>query len=154
MASNVVNGTDVCLFMEIGQVTGSTTGTTLEVVALSTGCKINIQNSTIKTSSKDSGKFESSIAGRFSYTIDGDGFYSTDADASRITYDQLMGAFLSGKTLTVTIGQTTGVLPQVKGSGKMLVGKVIITKFDADFKDQSAATFSISMEGVDALTYS
>ena len=150
MASTVVNGRDVCLFLSAS---GVTTGSTKSVIALSTGCKIGIQMSTIKTSTKDSGKFESSIAGRYSYTVDSDGFYSLDADASRVTFDQLMGAFLSGTTITCTIGGTTGVLPQVPGSGKTLVGTCLITKLDMDAKDDSAITFNITLEGIGALTW-
>jgi predicted secreted protein len=143
--ANIVNGSDVCLFV--------TSGSTSQVIAMSTGCKISITMGTIKTSSKDSGRFESSVAGRFSYTVDGDAFYSLDADAGRYTYDELMTMYLARTPLTISIGSTTGVMPQVLGTGKVLTGSVLITKLDMDAKDDAAVTFTISMEGVGALTY-
>jgi len=56
--------------------------------------------------------------------------------------------------VVITIGATTGVMPQVKGTGKVLSGSAIITKLDLDAKDQSAVTYTISLEGTGELTYS
>jgi len=145
MGSTVVKGTDVCLFI----------GTALakKPIAFATSCKISIAASTSKTTSKDSGKWEESVQQRFSWSIDSEQFKSIGTDAGRLLFADMLTSMLAGVPVTVTIGECTGVMPQVLGVGKSFVGTAIITKFDADGKDGDSATYSVSMEGTGELTY-
>ena len=147
--ANKVMGQNVCLFVS----SGSTSGTTAQVLALATSCKISITLATINTANKDDGDFESVLPTRFSWTIDGDGFYSVDADAARFTFDELMAMYLAKTPIGVAIGSTTGVMPQVVGTGKVLSGQAYITKLDIDAKDANAVTYTISLQGTGALAY-
>ena len=146
MVNTIVNGSDVVLFV-------TTTGAIKNPIAMSTSCKIAITMGIIKTSSKDNGQFESSIGGRFSWSADSEQFYSIDVDPDRQSFDELMTLFLAKTPIVITIAKTTGVMPQVPGTGKVLSGTVLITKLDMDAKDDNAVTYSISMEGISALTY-
>lgn len=133
-----VKGSNVCLF--VGDIDK-------KVIAASTSCKIGISMATIKTSSKDSGDFEESIDGRFTWTMDSEQFMTTGTDTAKLSYDDILAMILAKELITVTIGQTTGVLPASLGTGKALKGTAWITKCDNDAKDGDAATYSISLEG-------
>ena len=136
-----VKGSNVCLF------TGTTTK---KVFAASTDCKLSVTMGTIKTSNKDSGDFEESMDGLISWNMTSDNMKTTNGgtpDAALLTYDEVVDMILAKTIITVTIGETTGVLPHVLGTGKGLVGTAWITKCDDDNKSGDISTFSVTLEG-------
>lgn len=143
---DVLNGSDVCLF--IGP------KATQKVIAMSDSCKISLSLATIKTSSKDSGDWESEQATRMSWSADSSQFMPADPDAARLVFDDLFDLMIAKTPIQIMIGQITGALPQVLGTGKAMQGMAIITKLDPDFKDADKVTYSITLNGTGALTNS
>lgn len=145
MSITKIKGSNVCLF------TGTTTK---KVFAASSACKLSLTMGTIKTSNKDSGDFEESMDGLFSWTMDSDQMKTTNGgtpDTAALTYDEVVELMLAKTIITVTIGETTGVLPLALGTGKGLVGSAWITKCDDDNKAGDISTFSVTLEGTGAL---
>lgn len=150
MSANVINGTDLCLFI--------TSGATKRCIALATSCKISTSMATKQISSKDStGNWEEFIPGRLSWTIDSDNLFTQDAALSAQTYDTLSDAWIARTLLTVTIGQVTtssmGYVQTLGTSNKALSGTVYITKLDLNAPNDDSATFSVSFQGTGALTH-
>jgi len=147
MSANVINGTDLCLFI--------TSGATKKCIALASSCKISTSMSTRKIGTKDSGIFEESAAGRISWTCDSDNLFTQDS-ISGYTYDSLMDLHLSRTSVVITFGTTTtsGMgYPQTIGTGKTLTGTVWISKVDLNAKDNDNSSFTVSMEGTGPLTH-
>lgn len=148
MSANVINGTDLCLFI--------TSGATKRCIALATTCKISTSMSTRKIASKDSGIWEESASGRMSWTCDSDNLFTQDLNVSGYTYDVLVDLMFSRTPVTITFGvvSTSGMgYPQIIGTGKSLTGSAWITKLDLNAKDNDNTSFTISMEGNGALSH-
>lgn len=160
MSANVINGTDLCLFI--------TTGSTKKCIALATTCKIGVTMSTRKIASKDSGIWEDSAVGRMSWTCDSDQLFTQDFSGvsqtgttantanSGFTYDSLMDLMIARTPIVITVGAvtTSGMgYQQTLGTGRNLTGTALITKLDLNAKDNDNATYTITMEGTGALTH-
>lgn len=153
MSANVINGTDLCLFI--------TTGATQKCIALATTCKVGVSMSTRKIASKDSGIWEDSAVGRMSWTCDSDNLFTQDftgstPGASGYSYDSLLDLMIARTPVTVTIGMvtTSGMgYQQTLGSARHLSGTALITKIDLTAPDNDNSTFTISLEGTGALTH-
>lgn len=150
--ANVINGTDLCLFI--------TTGATKKCIALATSCKIAISHATRKIASKDSGIWEESTTGRISWTCDSEQLFTADFDniapsVSGFSHSHLLDLMIARTPITITFGvvATSGVVPQSVGTGKTMTGTAILTKCDLSAGDNSNVTYSISMEGTGALTH-
>jgi predicted secreted protein len=146
MSANVINGTDLCLFI--------TSGATKKCIALATTCKISTTMSTRKIASKDSGVWEESAVGRMSWSCDTDNLFTQDAiSSSAYTYDNLFDLVISRTPVVVSFGMvtTSGMgYPQTIGS-KYLSGTALITKLDLNAKDNDNSSFTVTLEGTGAL---
>ena len=154
MAANVINGTDLCLFI--------TTGATKKCIALATTCKISTSMSTRKIASKDSGIWEESAVGRMSWSCDSDNLFTQDytgtsAALSGFSYDSLLDLMIARTPVIITFGMvtTSGMgYQQTLGAGRNVSGTALITKLDLNAKDNDNTSFTIAMEGTGALTHS
>jgi len=150
-SANVINGTDLCLFI--------TSGATKRCIALATSCKISTSMATKQISSKDStGNWEEFIAGRMSWTVDSDNLFTQDnLGTSGQTYDTLIDLMIARTSVTITIGQVTTSLmgyPQTLGTtSKALSGSAYITKLDLNAPNDDSSTFTVSFQGTGALTH-
>jgi len=154
MAKNVVNGTDLCLFIGASGAT--------KCIALATSCKIGISMATRQISSKDStGSWEENVAARLSWTCDSDNLYTADLDSesgatSGYSYSHLADLMIARTPIIITVGEVTteGMgYEQTLGTGKTLTGSAYITGIDLNAPDQDNSTFTISMIGTGALTH-
>ncbi len=146
MAANVINGTDLCLFIS--------SGATKKCIALATTCKISTTMSTRKIASKDSGIWEDSIASRMTWTCDSDNLFTQDAVITGYTYDNLFDIMIARTVLTINFGAvtTSGMgSPQTIGA-KYFSGTAYITKLDLNAKDNDNSSFTVTLEGTGALT--
>jgi len=144
MSANVINGTDLCLFI--------TTGGTKKCIALASTCKISTSMSTRKIASKDSGVWEESAVGRMSWSCDSDSLFTQDV-LSGFTYDNLFDLVITRTPIVVSFGMvtTSGMgYPQTLGS-KFLSGTALITKLDLNAKDNDNSSFTVTLEGTGAL---
>jgi predicted secreted protein len=149
MAANVINGTDLCLFV--------TSGATVRCIALATTCSLAINMATRQISSKDStGNWDENTSGRLSWTVDSDNLFTQDLGLSAYTYDNLVDMMIARQPITITLAKVTTDnmgYPQTKGTGKYLTGSALITSITANGPDQDNATFSVSMVGTGALAH-
>jgi len=148
MPANVINGTDVCLFI--------TSGATKKCIALATTCKINVTMGTRKVACKDSLGAEESVPTRYSWSCDSDNFFTQDVIVSGLTFDNMIDLQLGRTLVTITIGTTTSSymgFPQTLGVGKSLSGTAWVTKCDLTAKDNDNTTYTINMEGTGPLTH-
>lgn len=155
MAANVVNGTDLCLF--IG------TGTTKKCIALATSCKIAVAMATRQIASKDStGNWDEAAPGKLSWTCDSDNLFTQDYDSltgnsyQSYSYSNLVDLMIARTPITITVGQvsTSGMgFPQTIGTQKNLTGTAYITALDLNAPNDDNSTYTISMIGTGALTH-
>lgn len=149
--ANVIDGTNLCLFI--------TSGSTTKCIALATNCKISMNMATKQISSKDStGNWEDYLSGRLSWTIDSDNLMTQDAlFPSGFTFDNLVEIMIQRTTLTATIGQVATPLmgyPQTLGTTyKNLSGSCYVTKLDLNAPNDDSSTFTVSLQGTGALTF-
>ncbi len=144
MSANVINGTDLCLFI--------TTGATKRCIALATTCKISTSMSTREIASKDSGVWTEKAVGRMSWNCDTDQLFTQDV-VSGFTYDNLFDLVTSRTPVVISFGMvtTSGMgYPQTLGT-KFLSGTGLITKLDLNAKDNDNSTFSVTIEGTGPL---
>lgn len=153
---NIINGTDLCLFI--------TSGSSKKCIALSTTCKLGVSMSTRKIASKDSGVWEESAVGRMAWTCDSDNLFTQDFSLttgatgalSGFTYDSLMDLMIARTPITITLGSvsTSGMgYQQTLGTSRQLTGTALITKLDLNAPDNDNSTFTISLEGTGPLTH-
>lgn len=145
MATNVLNGTDMCLFI----------GT--ECIALAKSCKIGVSMATRDIGSKDSGKWSEFASGRLSWTCDSDNLFTNETDMTSYTYDDLYDMMIARSGITISVGEVTtpGVgYPQTQSTADAsLTGLAYITKLDLNAASEDNTTFTISMQGTGALTH-
>lgn len=149
MSANVINGTDLCLFV--------VSGATKKCIALATTCSLAINMATRQISSKDStGNWDENISGRLSWTVDSDNLFTQDLNLSAYTYDNLVDLMIARTPLTITLTKVSTEnmgYPQTVGSGKSLTGSAYITALNVNAPDQDNSTFTVSMIGTGALTH-
>lgn len=141
MANNIIEGSDLMLFL------GG------KSIAFATSHKLSISAETTETSSKDNGgSWKSSKVKKLSWTASSDNLYSEDGYEALVT--QMVAkteiqAVFAPKSETADEVPTTGWTPTAATG---YTGKVIITSIEANAPDGDNATFSVSFEGVGALT--
>lgn len=139
--ANVILGTDLMLFKEG------------KALAVATACKLTINANVLETSSKDSGCWVSKQAAKLSWTASSDNLF-TVAD-----YESLVDAMISRETVILQFSTVAnandcngvpsgGWTPNSDG----YTGEAIITSIDMNAADNENATYSVSFEGVGALT--
>ena len=138
--ANVILGTDLMLFK------GG------KALAVATACKLTINANVLETSSKDSGKWVSKQAAKLSWTASSDNLYTIE------DYKSLVDAMIARTPVelqfsTVSNSDSDGVptdgLTAAKDGYK---GSAIITSIDMNAADNENATYTVSFEGVGALT--
>lgn len=156
MSANVINGTDLCLFVATG-----TTGAK-KCIALATNCKIAVAMATRQIASKDStGNWDENAAAKLSWTCDSDNLFTQDYDALNASgvgwsYSSLVDAMIARTPIYITVAvvATPGAgYQQAVGTGKTLSGYALITALDLNAPNDDNATYTISMVGTGALTH-
>jgi predicted secreted protein len=141
MAQDVILGTDLMLFK------GG------KALAVATSCKLTINANVLETSSKDSGCWVSKQAAKLSWNASSDNLF-TVAD-----YKSLVDAMISRDEVELQFSTvanandcngvpTSGWTPATDG----YKGSAIITSIDMNASDNENATYTVSFEGVGALT--
>lgn len=126
-----IAGVDVLVYVDVS---GTPT-----VLGGQSGATLNRSTNVIDTTSKDANGWAENVAGVNSWGVDCDGFIV----ASDSAYGALETAWMDRQTVDVEIR-----VP----SGKTYSGTAIISDFPAEFPQDGAATFSLSLTGTGALT--
>lgn len=139
--ANVILGTDLMLFKG-GKALG-----------VATACKLTINANVLETSSKDSGKWVSKQAAKLSWTASSDNLYTVD------DYKSLVDAMIARTPVelqfsTVSNSDSENGVPSGGWSPASdgYKGSAIITSIDMNAADNENATYTVSFEGVGALT--
>lgn len=139
--ANVILGTDLMLFK------GG------KALAVATACKLTISANVLETSSKDSGKWVSKQAAKLSWTASSDNLYTVD------DYKSLVDAMIARTPVelqfsTVSNSDSDSGVPSGGWSPASdgYKGSAIITSIDMNAADNENATYTVSFEGVGALT--
>lgn len=142
MAQDVILGTDLMLFK------GG------KALAVATSCKLTINANVLETSSKDSGKWVSKQAAKLSWTASSDNLFTVS------DYKSLVDAMIKREKVELQFSTvanadsdgggipTSGWTPATDG----YKGDAIITSIDMNASDNENATYTVSFEGVGALT--
>ena len=148
-------------------------GDTMNVIAAATSCAINVNADTIDVSSKDSGRYGSSIAGKISWDITSDAlFFITESGDTRYSYNKLMDSLISGEALdvswaTVSNFDTANAASDnnadedgnVFHSGRkqtsakdLYSGKAVVTSLQLTADNGSLSTYSVTFAGKGKIT--
>lgn len=143
-------------------------GNTLEVIAASTSCSININADTIDVSTKDSGRFGSNIAGKVSWDISADAlFMVSDSGDTRYSYEKLLDSLISGEPLDVSWATVSNFdtansasdnnsdeygnvfTPSRKQTSAkdLYSGKAVVTSLQLSADNGSLSTYSVTFAG-------
>lgn len=126
--TGIVNGSLICIYVE---------GVKVAYLLSNSSSK---SRATRKTSNKDSGQFETSLAGLISTGYECNGLMVEGS-----SYVTLYDLFIAGDSVTVM--ESSGVTGDIKYSQE-----AIITKLDRDNPHQENSTFSVSFEGTGDIT--
>lgn len=139
--ANVILGTDLMLFKSG------------KALAVATACKLTINANVLETSSKDSGKWVSKQAAKLSWTASSDNLYTIE------DYKSLVDAMIARTPVelqfsTVSNSDSDGGVPTEGWTAAKdgYKGSAIITSIDMNAADNENATYTVSFEGVGALT--
>lgn len=144
--ANVLNGKDLMLW--IGG----------KVVALSTGCTINLSAETSDAATKDDGMWGAPEVSGMSWSASNESVDSADEDRTNDqVYAQLFDLFVAGEPVEITVGVPTnknntrlpeeGWIEPTQGYS----GKAIMTALDRTGNKGSNGSISVSLQGVGAL---
>lgn len=125
-----IAGVDVLVYVDVA--------TVATVLGGQSGATLNRSTNVVDTTSKDASGWAENVAGVNSWSVDCDGFMV----ASDAAYAELETKWMNRQTIDVEIR-----VP----SGKTYSGTAIIADFPAEFPQDGAATFSISLTGTGAL---
>ena len=150
--ANVINGSDLMLFMKVGE--------TYQSIAFATSTKLSMNTETVETSSKDSGgKWVNKAARKLSWNMSTDNLFSLDGEGQN--FDDLFALWTARTEIEVVFNLETGYAakadvvptggwtPLTSGQYK---GKVLITSLEVNGPNGDNATFTASFEGTGALT--
>lgn len=139
--ANIILGTDLMLFK------GG------KALAAATSCKLTISANVLETSSKDSGCWVSKQAAKLSWNASSDNLFTLD------DYSALVDAMISRETVslqfsTVANANDCSGVPSTGWTANSdgYKGDAIITSIDMNAADNENATYTVSFEGVGALT--
>lgn len=144
--ANVLNGKDLMLWIDG------------KVVALSTGCTINLSAETSGAETKDDGMWTAPEVVGMSWTANNESVDSADEERTNDqVYAQLFDLFVAGEPVEITVGVPTNKnntgLPEegwtapTQGYG----GKALMTALDRTGNKGSNGSISVSLQGVGAL---
>ena len=102
------------------------------------GCSLNMETETSETTTKDSGVWSESEAVGLSWSVDCDGLVVVDDEG----LEALEEAWENLQQVDVKYGSST----------KYKTGKAIITSLSANSASKEKTTYSVSLQGVGALT--
>lgn len=133
-----IAGVDVLLKVRSKKVEGE-----LIVVGGQTGASLSRSASTISTSDKTSGGWETSMVGLKSWAIEAEGFVTLGDEGQ----DLLELAFDARETVYAEIR----IGADANADGITYTGEAVITEFSNEFNQDDAVTFSLSLEGASPL---
>ena len=136
MASNIINGSDLMLFID-----GKS-------IALATSHKLTINSETVEISNKDYSNGEWSVKDvkKFSWTASSENLYSTAGFKS--LYDLMIAKEPINAVFAVKTSADLTSDSWTAGTGSdTLYGQVLITSLDVNAPDGDNATFSVNFEG-------
>lgn len=141
-ASDVINGTDVMVF--ISPSSGTTTWT---VIGHATSHSLSIKMATRDTSNKGTANYVTKSSGRLEVTGTIEGLYMDD---DKYNYEDLMTLVLARNPVLMIFGREASAgVPDTTTTGKThfyCSGKFIITSLDATFPDQENSTYTATIE--------
>jgi hypothetical protein len=136
MANEIINGTDIFVFMDS------------VVVAHATSHTLSVKMATRNTSNKDSGIYETKAAGRMDVTASCDGLVVYEAG-----YAQLINAMALRLPVTLEFGQKATGTDTLDEAVWYASGEFLITSFDMNAPDAGNTTYSASFEHYSGFTF-
>lgn len=140
-ASDVINGTDVMVFMSPSS--GTTTWT---VIGHATSHSLSIDVATRDTSNKGTAAYETSAAGRIKVTGTIEGLYMDD---DKYNLEDLMTAILAREPMLMIFGREASAgVPDTTTTGKThfyCSGQFILSNLQATFPDQENSTYTATI---------
>lgn len=144
MANDVINGTDVLVF-----ISPSTGATTWKAVGHATSHSLSVKMTTRDTSNKGSGTFITKAAGRLEVTGTLEGMY---IDNDQYNLEEFMTLITTRAMVLMIFGKETTAgsgVPDTTTSGDShfyASGKFYITGVDATYPDQANSTYTVTFE--------
>ena len=135
----IFNGTDLVLTLS------STSGGSEFKTLHATSCSISMNVDTIDVSTKDSAGFRDLIGGQKSFSLSADGLMDFTSTASTTDPDELFTQMMDRTAVTFTFALATPAGYKYTGSG-------FITSLEITGGVEDAPTYSVSLEGTDAIT--
>ena len=135
----IFNGTDLVLTLS------STSGGSEFKTLHATSCSISMNVDTIDVSTKDSAGFRDLIGGQKSFSLSADGLMDFTSTGSTTDPDELFTQMMARTAVTFTFALATPAGYKYTGSG-------FITSLEITGGVEDAPTYSVSLEGTDAIT--
>ena len=132
-------GTDLVLTLS------STSGGSEFKTLHATSCSISMNVDTIDVSTKDSAGFRDLIGGQKSFSLSADGLMDFTSTASTTDPDELFTQMMDRTSVSFTFALATPAGYKYTGSG-------FITSLEITGGVEDAPTYSVSIEGTDAIT--
>lgn len=137
MPTTKIAGVDVLLYVQTGTDAGNNPIYT--VLGGQSNATLTRSTNIVASNSKDDGGWASNVAGINSWGLECEGYIV----ASDTALEYLETAWADRQTLKAEIRMP---------SGKKYTGEVIISDFPAEFPQEDAATYSLTLTGTGALT--
>ena len=136
----IFNGTDLVLKVQAAN------GAADEFKLMhSTSCPLSVSVDTIDISNKDSAGFRDIIGGQKSFSLSADGLMDFASTGSSTDPDELFTEMIARNAVTFTFALDVQ-------SGYKWTGSAFITSLEVTGGVEDAPTYSISLEGTDAIT--
>lgn len=144
--SNIVYGGSLMLFVN--------TGSTVQPLAFSTTSKLEINLGTREISSRDSGNWKSIAPGKLDWNVSSDALVNYTSTGTTQSTDELYNYMAARCSVCLNFAVATGTSPSwtVDATKKKFSGSGYITALSLNSQDGENATYSISIQGNDALT--
>jgi len=151
MANDVVNGTDVLVFLS-----PSTGATTWKTFAHATSHTLSVKMTTRDTSNKESGTIVTRAPGRVDVTGTMEGMY---IDSDTYNLEDLLKAVVDRTKYLMIFGKETSALSGIPdttttgGTHFYASGQFYITSVDQTHPDQANSTYTVSFEHASGFDY-
>ncbi len=147
-SSYLVYGGDLMLFTH--------TGSTVQPVAFSTQSQLSINLGTREISSRDSGNWKSIAAGKLDWSTSSDALVNYTSTGTTQSVDELFNYQVCRCPVCINFAVKCGTSPSwsVSASSKKFTGSGFITSLSISSQDGDQATYSINIQGNDALSIS
>lgn len=127
-----------------------------EPMSFSTSAKLTVSLGTREISSKDSADWVSKSGTKFSWNMSSESLMNFGTTGNTHSLDVLYTYMLAKTPVEVAFASSTGTSPSWtidSGAGKKkFTGLAIITSLDMNASDLESGSYSITLEGTDALT--